>query len=95
MHAPELTGDYWGTQNLKRVLTENLTQAQKAKLIGLAMENKCPYKGSANNVDEGFHPSPSFRIDMVLKEPTIRKLMGCSPIKANEKPFCGLDGAER
>jgi len=36
------------------------------------------------------HPPSRFRIEQVLRNPEIRQLLGCTPLKSSEQPWCSL-----
>jgi len=98
MHSPELIGDYWGTQNLARIIGETrLSPELRLEVVQEALGNLCsgaPAKsGKSEDFDPGIHPSRTFRIEAVFRTPAIRNALGCTQLSGLEKPNCNLDGA--
>jgi hypothetical protein len=46
-------------------------------------------------MEDGMHPTVDYRISAAMRDPVIRKALGCRPLDGpNDPPFCGLNGAE-
>lgn len=97
LHLAEVSADYWGGTVLASWLsegeksTDEIVYAIQRNTKSLCVSTATKENGIApENLDDGRHASPRFRVEMILKNPLLRTLLGCKSSAEPEKPYCSL-----
>ena len=97
----ELEADFESTFVLKDQLAQ-LPKEIRMKSIKASLQLYCvpEYKSQIlklafGNVSDPIHPPDHFRVENYFRNKEIRELMGCAPLTAADRPWCGLNGAAK
>ena len=94
-HSRELAGDYWGSKALEASLVRTGSRAARTRLFIVNLQLFCGTGGVAvDQGDDGLHPSGRYRIEAVLRNPNIRKSLGCPAFRPGDRPWCSFEGPD-
>lgn len=94
-HSRELAGDYWGAKALEASLARTGSRAARTRMFVVNLQLFCGTGGLAvDQGDDGLHPSGRYRIEAVMRNPNIRKSLGCPAFRPGDRPWCTFEGPD-
>lgn len=94
----ELIADYESAVHVRDQLlfVPEASRMKRMKQLALSLcpnltpNEKKAYDLKWSGINPGSHPPVKFRIENYFRNPEIRSLIGCPPLKASEKPWCPI-----